>query len=203
MENVLFITSSPRGEASYSAQIGEELVGGLGGSVLRRELWRDAPPILSPEIVGALFTPEEARTPEQRERVALSDELLRELKAADTIVIAAGMINFGLPTALKAWIDLVARKGETFRYTEAGPEGLLTGKKLYLVLAYGGVYSSGPMAAMDHLEPQLRSQLGFLGLTDVEVVKIEGVAMGEEATERALAEARERVRELAGTAVLA
>ena len=97
---------------------------GLGGPVARRELWRDAPPILTPEIVGALFTPAEARTAEQRERIALSDELLAELRAADTVVIAAGMINFGMPAALKAWIDQIARKGETFTlHRRPGPRG--------------------------------------------------------------------------------
>ncbi len=197
MKNVLLVTSSPRGEMSHSTQVATDLAHSLGGALTVRELWRNPPPAIGPDFVHAAYTPAEARTAEQRAALALSDELIAELKAADTIVVGAGMINFGMPPALKTWIDHVARKGETFNYGEAGPVGLLTGKRLVLVLAYGGVYSSGPMAAMDHLEPALRGVLGWLGLTDVETVRIEGVAYGPEAAELALAGAATQVRELA------
>lgn len=201
MKNVLLVTSSPRGEASYSAQVATELAreitGEIGGSLTVRELWREPIPAIGPEFVHAGFAPEADRTPEQRATLATSDELIAELQAADVVVVAAGMINFGMPATLKTWIDHLSRKGVTFRYGEAGPEGMVTGKRLVLVLASGGVYTSGPMLAMNHLEPPLRTNLGFMGLTNVETVWIEGVAYGEDAAELALASARERSREVA------
>ncbi len=197
MKNVLLVTSSPRGEASYSTQAATELAQEIGGRLTKRELWRTPPAAIGPEFIHATFTPSSDRTPEQRAALALSDELITELREADVIVVGAGMINFGMPASLKSWIDHVARKDETFRYGEARPEGLLTGKRLVLVLAYGGVYSSGPYITSDHLEPALRTPLGFLGLTDVEVVKIEGASMGVETVERAMAEASARAREVA------
>ncbi|MES2461979.1 MAG: NAD(P)H-dependent oxidoreductase, partial [Armatimonadota bacterium] len=115
---------------------------------------------------------------------------------ADMVVIAAGMFNFGMPSTLKTWIDHVTRAGLTFRYGDGGPVGLVQGKKVILVLAMGGVYSSGPMAPMNHLEPHLRTSLGFLGMTDIETVAIEGTAMGPEATEQAVAAARARAETL-------
>ncbi|MGV3614080.1 MAG: FMN-dependent NADH-azoreductase [Fimbriimonas sp.] len=199
MKNVLLITSSPRGEASYSAQIATELVQGIGGNVTTRALWRDPLPTMGTEFIHAIFTAESERTPEQREALRLSDALIEELRTADVVVIAAGMINFGMPAQLKTWIDHVTRAGSTFRYTAAGPEGLVIGKRVILVLAAGGVYTSGPMAAMNHLEPAIRDSLGFLGLTDLETVWVEGTAFGEEATERALTAAGERSRELLAT----
>lgn len=100
------------------------------------------------------------------------------------------MINFGLPSVLKSWIDHITRAGLTFRYSEAGVEGLVRGKKAILVLATGGIYSEGPRAAMNYLEPYLRAILGFLGVTDIETILLEGVAYGPEATEKSLAQAR-------------
>jgi FMN-dependent NADH-azoreductase len=116
--------------------------------------------------------------------------LIAELNNADIVVIGAGMINFGVPSGLKSWLDHVTRAGVTFRYGAAGPEGLVTGKKVILVLATGGIYSTGPMAPLDHMEPHLRTSLGLLGMTDVETILIEGTAMGPEATEEALTGAR-------------
>jgi FMN-dependent NADH-azoreductase len=203
MSNVLLLTSSPRGEASYSTQIATELAQKITGAQLTvRELWRNPLPTLTPEFLHASFTPADSRTPEQREALALSDKLITELQAADIVIVAAGMINFGMPSPLKSWIDLVTRAGLTFRYGEAGAEGLVTGKKTIFVLATGGIYSEGPMTAMNHLEPPLRTNLGFLGLTDVETIVIEGVAMGPEMTEKALAAAHTKAEALA-TAVAA
>jgi FMN-dependent NADH-azoreductase len=199
MKNVLLVTSSPRGEMSHSRRVATELAQKLGGNLTVRELWREPMTPIGPEFLQALSTPEAERTPQQWATLAPSDEALAEIQAADTVIVAAGMINFGMPATLKTWIDHIARAGVTFRYSEAGPEGLLKGKRLVLVLAAGGVYSSGPRAAMDHLEPALRTTLGFLGLTDVETIWIEGVAFGEVATELALTEAGERTRELVGS----
>lgn len=196
MKNVLLITSSPRGETSYSTRFATELASKLGDVVVTRELWRDPLPAIDPAFVDAVFTPALLRTDEQKARLETSDRLVAELKASDVLVIGAGMINFGMPASLKTWIDLVSRSGETFRYGEAGPEGLLAGKRAVLVIAAGGVYSSGPMSVMDHLEPALRGVLGFFGIRDIETVWIEGVSMGPEAQEAALASARVRSEEV-------
>lgn len=199
MKNVLLVTSSPRGESSHSTRIATELAQSLGGNLVIRDLWRDRLPAIGPEFIHAIFTPEANRTPEQQIELLASDQAIAEIQRADVVVIAAGMINFGMPASLKTWIDLITRSGVTFKYGEAGPEGLLTGKRAVLVLAAGGVYSSGAMTAFDHLAPALKTNLEFLGIADIETIHIEGVAYGEEAVERALAAAGERSREVAGS----
>jgi FMN-dependent NADH-azoreductase len=196
MKNTLLITSSPRGEASYSTKIASEVAHDLGGSLTTRELWRNPLAPIGEPFIAAAYAPKDLRTPEQAEALATSAELIAELFAADTIVIGAGLINFGMPIELKTWIDHITRKDETFRYGESGFEGLLTGKRAILVVASGGVYSSGPMASFDHLEPALRSILEFLGIADITTIRIEGVAFGPEATEKALAGARASAKEL-------
>jgi FMN-dependent NADH-azoreductase len=197
MKNILLVTSSPRGKMSHSSQVATDLAQSIGGNLTVRELWRDARPAIGPEFVEALFTPETERTPQQREQLRPSDEAIVDIQAADIVVIAAGMINFGMPAALKTWIDMITRGGVTFRYSEAGPEGLLKGKRVILVLSAGGVYSSGPRAAMNFLEPALRANLEFIGLSDIETVWIEGVAFGEDAARLALDQAAERAHTLA------
>ena len=138
----------------------------------------------------------------QKELVALSDELIAELEVADTIVLAVPMYNFSIPSTLKAWIDHVARRGRTFRYTEKGPEGLLRDKKVFVLVSRGGVYSKGsPAAPFDFQEPYLRTVLGFLGLTDVTFVHFEGVGMGPEAAAANRRKALADVERLAGGAV--
>ena len=202
MTNVLLLTSSPRGEASHSTQVATELAQKISGaSVTVRELWRDPLPPITPGFLHASFTPEGDRTPEQKKTLALSDELIAELQAADLVIVAAGMINFGMPSTLKSWVDHVTRAGVTFRYGEAGPEGLVTGKKAIMVLATGGVYSAESMTALNHLGPHLQVNLGFIGLIDVETVLIEGTAMGPEATEKALADGRTKADALAASYV--
>src|SRR3546814_4427214 len=113
----------------------------------------------------------------QAAAVAASDATVDELLTTDNVVIATGLINFGIASTLKTWIDHVARAGRTFRYGADGPQGLATGKQVYVVLASGGVYSTGPAAAFDHAVPYLKATLGFLGMSEVEVIRIEGVAM--------------------------
>ncbi len=125
---------------------------------------------------------------------------MRELLAADTLVIATGLINFGIYSTLKSWIDNVARAGQTFTYTAEGPKGLATGKKVYIVMSSGGVYSEGPAAAMDHAVPYLKTVLGFMGMKDVEVIYVEGLAFGPEAAEKSIAAASAKVIELARAA---
>jgi FMN-dependent NADH-azoreductase len=198
MKNILLVLSSPRGQQSYSHQFASHIVDDLkvrhpGATVVVRDLVKEPLPHVEETFVQGLFSPPEQRTPDQARAMARSDNLVDELVAADVVVMAVPMHNFGLPSTLKAWIDHIARAGRTFAYTaENGPEGLLKGKKVILVLARGGVYSDGPARGLDFQEPYLRSMLGFLGITDVHVVRVEGVAMGEDALKRAMASAREQ-----------
>lgn len=203
--NILQIHSSARRDGSISARLANELVATLRerhphATLTLRDLAATPHPVLDEAALQALFTPEDARTPEQAARVARDDALIAEVQAADVLVLAVPMYNFGVPAALKNWIDAIARARVTFRYTERGPEGLLTGKKVYLVLTRGGRYQGTPN---DTQLPYLRSVLGFLGMSDVEPVFAEGLAMGPEAEQAALAAARERIAALAGDAVAA
>lgn len=157
-------------------------------------------PFITEAFVRAIHTPEESRSDEDREALKLSDTLVAELQRADRIVIGSGMINFGIPAPLKAWIDHVTRAGLTFSYGSGGPEGLLKGKKTYLALASGGAYSDGPATAMDFQRPYLIGMLGFIGLIDVEVILAEGTLLGPGAGERALAAALEQVARIGARA---
>jgi FMN-dependent NADH-azoreductase len=196
MKNVLLITSSPRGELSHSSKIAKEIAQSIGGRLIVRELWREPLAQIGPEFIEAVHTPSENLNADQRKLVAPSEDAIAELLAADVLIIAAGMINFGMPASLKSWIDHITRNGATFQITENGYEGLVTGKRAILVLASGGIYTSGPMAGMNHLESALRTNLGFLGVTDIETVAIEGVAYGEEAIANALQQAGRRSQEV-------
>ena len=201
MSNILLITSSPRGPESLSSRFADQLVQALlaskGGQVVKHDLGQSPIPHLDAVTTSAIRKPAEARSPEEAAAAKTSDGLVSELLACDTLVLATGMINFGICSSLKSWIDNVVRAGMTFRYTETGPIGLATGQKTYLVLSSGGVYSDGPSAAMDHAVPYLKTVLGFIGLTDVEVILIEGLAYGPDAAERAMAEAQTKISKLA------
>ncbi|MFD2720154.1 FMN-dependent NADH-azoreductase [Hymenobacter monticola] len=180
--HILHIISSPRAN-SYSARLGRQIVEKLlaahpGSSVHERDLSHHPLPHLEEVFVQGIFTPAEARTPSQQAAVQHSDEVIDEVLAADVLVIGSPMYNFSISSSLKAWLDHVVRAGVTFKYGPNGPQGLLTGKKVYLALASGGVYSGGsPMAAYDFMAPYLKPVLGFIGLTDVEVVRVEGTSI--------------------------
>ncbi len=196
MSNILYITASIRSDAdSISRGIGQRLVESLaarGGKVVTRDLAANDIPHLTAERFAANLTPTAERTPEQAELAAYADALIAELQAADTIVLAAPVYNFGPPATLKAWADLVARAGTTFRYTATGPEGLLTGKKAYLAIASGGT----PMGAdFDFMSRWLTFFLGFLGITDVEMIAADGI-MGQGAQEK-IAAAQEKAERIA------
>jgi len=202
MSTILLVTSSPRGEESVSNKIAIDLANRLksetdGASLIHRDVGTYPIPHLDPVTMAAIRKPAEARRAEEAAAVEYSDRLVGELLAADTVVIATGLINFSITSTLKSWIDSVARAGLTFRYTEDGPVGLATGKKVYLVVACGGVYSEGAAISMNHAVPYLKTILGFMGMTDVEVIYVEGLAFGPEATQKAVASAQARVRELA------
>lgn len=203
MSNVLLIHSSVFGENSRSLALARYLLKRYPhGSVVERALTAETMPHLDGQTFAAMGPPDGEHTSSQRAAVALSDTLIAELEAADTIVLAVPMYNFSIPSTLKAWIDHVARRGRTFRYTENGPEGLLKGKKVFVLVARGGFYSKGaPAAALDFQEPYLRAVLGFIGLTDVTFVHLEGLAMGPEAANTNHDKALAEIERLAGGAV--
>jgi len=201
MKNILLIESSPRGSDSYSHQAARSIVNDLqtrhpGSGIVVRDLGQNPPPHVGMAFIGGMYAAPEQRTPEQAESLALSDALIDELFAADTIVIASPMHNLGVSSRLKAWIDHISRAGRTFSYGANGPQGLLKGKRAILVLASGGVYSNGHMKTLDFVEPYLRTALSFLGITDVDVVRVEGVAMSTIGPEKALAAASGRSTQL-------
>jgi FMN-dependent NADH-azoreductase len=200
MSNILYVTSSPRGDASYSNQTALRVVDELrrncsDAKVTVRDLAREPLPHIDQDFIDATRTKEGPRNDRQRAILARSDALIDELLAADVVVIAAAMVNFSVTSTLKSWIDHIARAGRTFSYGEAGPIGLATGKRVIIVTATGGIYS-GDQSAFDFQWPWLKAVLGFLGMTDVEVIRVEGTAFGPEAADKAVASGVARGREL-------
>ena len=195
--NILQINASARREGANSTKVANSVVERLkaanpAATFTLRDLAVTPHPVLDEAALGALFTPAEQRTPEQAARVALDDALIAEIQAHDTIVLGVPMYNFGVPVQLKAWIDAIARAGTTFRYTATGPEGLLTGKKAYLAIASGGT----PVGSdFDFMSRWLTFFLGFIGITDVEVVAADGI-MGADG-EAKIAAAKEAAVRLA------
>lgn len=196
MTHILHITASIRGhEQSVSRSLSGKLVDGLakdGDTVTTRDLAANDLPFITIERFGANLTPEADRSEEQRKLAAIGDELIAELQAADTIVLGVPIYNYGAPSTLKAWADLVARAGTTFRYTANGPEGLLTGKKAYIAIASGGTAVG---SEIDFMSPWLTHFLGFLGIKDVEIVAADGI-MGEGGEEK-IAAAHAKVEAIA------
>jgi FMN-dependent NADH-azoreductase len=195
--NILQINSSARREASHSTRLANRIVARLQGAypdatLTVRDLNDTPHPILDEAALGALFTTADQRTPAQAHRVALDDALIAEIQAADIVVLGVPMYNFGVPAPLKNWIDAISRVGVTFRYTENGPEGLLKGKKVHVALTRGGKYRNTPA---DTQVPYLQTVFAFLGLTDVHFVYAEGLAMGADAEQTAIASAYEQIEE--------
>jgi FMN-dependent NADH-azoreductase len=183
MNTLLHINSSPLYGRSVSRQLTDAFVSQWKGShpngtVVDRDLNATPIPPVTAEWVGAVYTPEEARTPQQKELLALSDALLAELEQADEYVFGVPMHNFGVPSVLKLWIDQIARVGRTFSYADGGaPKGLLTGKKATFIIATGGIYDAQTqMASFNFVEPYLRSVFGFLGVTDATFLTAGGTA---------------------------
>jgi FMN-dependent NADH-azoreductase len=200
MCNILYVSSSPRGSASYSNRVAARVIDELRqanpqSTLTVRELAQDPLPHIDADSVAATRNAGGASTDNQRAILTKSDALIDDLLAADIVVIAAPMINFS--TTLKSWFDYVARAGRTFRYSETGPKGLVTGKRMIVVSASGGIYS-GENAAFDFQVPWLRNMLGFLGMTDVEVIRIGGTALGPEAADKALERAAAHARDFVG-----
>ena len=192
-QTLLRIDSSARLEISISRELVDEIVHKFANAtVIARDLARD--PL--PQIDDGFVTVTKGATSDdltqgQRDMLALSDRLIDELKAADTIVIGLPVYNFGIPSALKAWVDLVARAGVTFNYTEEGPKGALSGKRVIIAMASGGTEAGSPI---DYATPYLRHVLGFLGMSEVELVRADRLAFDAEAT---VASARAQVAALA------
>jgi FMN-dependent NADH-azoreductase len=184
--NLLHLDSSALGEFSVSRQLSAQIV----------EEWKRRQPGIEVTYRDLAANPLPHWVPvadASREASSLGQAVFDEFMAADVIVIGAPMYNFGIPTQLKAWIDRIAIPGKVFRYGPNGPEGLAGGKKVVIASSRGGIYSNGPSAAADFQEPYLRTVLGFFGITDIEVVRAEGVALGAEQKERAMQAAREAI----------
>jgi FMN-dependent NADH-azoreductase len=198
MANILVLKSSITGTESRSGRLADELIQQWQlihpqDRLTVRDLAREPLPVLDSEMLGAFGSAENLSTHQQSLR-DLSDTLIAELKSHDTIVIAAPMYNFAIPTQLKNYFDMIARAGETFRYSAEGPEGLVTGKKAIVISCRGGVYAGSDS---DVMTPYLKLFLGFIGIQDVEFVLAEGMAMSELA-DTALDKARGELNALVG-----
>lgn len=189
----LVLKSSILGPYSSSNAVIDSVVDSLSPETLiERDLAATPLPTLTGNNVGGLRGADELTEPQLKVQQA-SDQLIEEIQQSDTLVIAAPMYNFTIPVQLKAWIDLVARAGVTFRYTENGPEGLLTGKRAIVVTTRGGMHKGGDT---DHVTGYMQTVLGFIGITDVEFVYAEGLAMGEESATKAIDEAKQTLKRL-------
>jgi FMN-dependent NADH-azoreductase len=203
MATLLKIDSSPMGDHSISRKLTAQFAASWQkahprGEVISRDLSRTELVPVNGLWVGAAYTPEDARSREQREALAVSDTLIAELQRAEEYVLGVPMHNFSIPSTLKLWIDQVARAGKTFSYGADGPKGLLNGKKATLLIASGGVYEHGTaMASLNFVTPYLKAVFGFIGVTDVTIIRAEGTAQlmsGKVDTETFLAPSLEKVQ---------
>ena len=205
MTTILKISSSIYSENGQSSQLGNQFIDALrerepGARVIERDLARDPIPHLDAARFQAFLAKPEERTPEQQAVAGFSDALIDEVRRADVLVLGVPMYNYGIPTQLKAWFDHIARAGVTFKYTDRGAVGQLTGKKAVVFATRGGAYAGTPA---DHLAPHVRQFLGLLGIVDVEFVYAEGLAMGPDARDTGLAQARAAIQNLAPPSRLA
>ncbi|MGC4041110.1 MAG: NAD(P)H-dependent oxidoreductase [Flavobacterium sp.] len=194
MKKILHVISSPRGDESISVKLGNSITGQLleafpGSSLQVEDLNIDPYPHLYDEQITALRSNAAEHTEAQKQLVKRSDKAIAELFDTDILVISLPLYNFGIPSPLKSWIDNVLRAGHTFSYTSEGPKGLVKDKKVYIAIASGAVYSEGPMQDYDFAIPYLKTVLGFIGITDVSVVRAEGLgisALAETALEKGI-----------------
>ena len=193
----LLVTSSILGDNGQSNALAshfqQQAAARDGVAVTHRDVVANALPHLAIEELGAWQTPADERPPEQQALAAHSDELLAELRANDVLVLAVPMYNLGIPSQLKAWFDRVLRAGETFRYTENGPQGLIEGKRAIILAARGGQYAG---TEFDSQTPHLKTMLGLMGISDVEVVFAEGLNMGDAHRDAAMKEAFQAIDQL-------
>lgn len=194
MKHILHVKSSLQGNDSYSIKLGNNIVKKVqekypDSTLEELNLVDPEIPHLNPTVLHALFAPGDQLSADDEAAKSLSDKLVRQLLAADTLIIGAPLINFTVHSALKAWIDHITRPGITFGYNETGPIGKVTGKKVYIAMSSGGIYSEGPGKSNDFVAPYLKAFLGFLGMTDVTVFRAEGLkipGVKEHAMEKAL-----------------
>lgn len=180
MKQILIIEVSPRGKDSASRSVSGTLIAQLGdrypsAKLVCRDLAVEQLPHLDEFTLRAISTKDPAEARRLKDTARQSDQLTDELLESDLLVIATPMWNFGIPSVLKAWIDLVVRPGRTFRYTDNGVIGLAKGKRAILILASGGVFTEGPWRSWDFVEPYLRQILRFIGVTDVQTIRVEGM----------------------------
>ncbi|MCV4285759.1 FMN-dependent NADH-azoreductase [Pseudomonas capsici] len=199
MSRVLVIESSARQQDSVSRQLTQQFISQWksahsGDEVTVRDLGSEPVPHLDATLLGGWMKPVEQRTAIEQAALERSDRLTGELIAADVLVLAAPMYNFSIPSTLKAWFDHVLRAGVTFKYGETGPQGLLTGKRAFVLTARGGIYAG---SSQDHQEPYLRQVLAFVGIHDVTFINAEGLNMGPEFSEKGLNQALARLAEVA------
>ncbi len=198
---ILHIDSSITGAASVSRQLTADIVSALQQAhpeamVEHLDLGNNPPPHLGPQSLG-MRTGQEATTEVERQENAISEALVSQFLAADVIVLGVPFYNFTIPTQLKAWFDRIAQAGRTFRYTANGPEGLATGKKVYVVSTRGGMYSTSEGGqAMEHQESYLKVIFGFMGVTDISIIRAEGLGMGEDARTSAIGQAKQLIEQL-------
>lgn len=199
MSNVLIIESSARQQGSFSRQLTQQFISQWQAAhptdqVTVRDLALHPVPHLDANLLGGWMKPEAQRSADEHASLKRSDELTDELLAADVLVLAAPMYNFAIPSTLKAWLDHVLRAGVTFKYTETGPQGLLTGNKAYVLTARGGLYAG---STSDHQEPYLRQVMAFVGIHDVTFIHAEGMNLGGDFQEKGLNQAKARLSAIA------
>ena len=198
MSRILVIESSARQQGSVSRELTQQFIANWKAAhpadqVQVRDLAAEPVPHLDATLLGGWMTPSEQQNDAEKAALARSNQLTDELLAADVLVLAAPMYNFAIPSTLKAWLDHVLRAGVTFKYTETGPQGLLTGKRAFVLTARGGIYAG---SALDHQEPYLRQALAFVGIHDVQFIHAEGLNLGAEFSQKGLAQARAKLAEV-------
>ncbi|WP_409279251.1 FMN-dependent NADH-azoreductase [Pseudomonas defluvii] len=199
MSRVLIIESSARQNDSISRQLTRDFIAQWQSAhptdtITVRDLAANPVPHLDETLLGGWMKPQEQRSVEELKALQRSNELTDELLAADVLVMAAPMYNFTIPSTLKAWLDHVLRAGITFKYTETGPQGLLTGKRAYVLTARGGIHAGG---ASDHQEPYLRQVMAFIGIHDVTFIHAEGLNMGGDFHDKGLNQAKAKLAAVA------
>ncbi|MGQ7956989.1 FMN-dependent NADH-azoreductase [Pseudomonas sp. SP16.1] len=199
MSRVLVIESSARQQGSVSRELTLQFIANWQAAhpadqIQVRDLAAEPVPHLDATLLGGWMTPAEQQSEAEQAALARSNQLTDELLAADVLVLAAPMYNFAIPSTLKAWLDHVLRAGVTFKYSETGPQGLLSGKRAFVLTARGGIYAG---SGLDHQEPYLRQALAFIGIHEVQFIHAEGLNLGGEFSAKGLAQAKAKLAAVA------
>ncbi|MGN8276585.1 FMN-dependent NADH-azoreductase [Pseudomonas sp. SMN5] len=199
MSRVLIIESSARQQDSVSRQLTQTFISQWKAAhpadeISVRDLAINPVPHLDAHLLGGWMKPAEQRSDTENASLERSNELTDELLAADVLVMAAPMYNFAIPSTLKAWLDHVLRAGVTFKYTPTGPQGLLSGKRAFVLTARGGIHAGG---STDHQEPYLRQVMAFIGIHDVTFIHAEGMNLGGDFQEKGINQANAKLSQVA------